>query len=272
MGEYRNLPGLPHLLRIIYKSEGFMLMKGRVALITGASRGIGAATAKLLAQQGAAVGVNYYSSEGAAQEVVEAIASAGGKALAVKADVREVQQVEAMVQQVTEALGAIDTLVINAHAAFAIAPFVDHPWEDFEAKLLGELKAAFFPCKAVVPSMIEHKRGCIIAVSSAVSRQPSPGFCAHATAKSGLDGFIKSLALELGEHGIRVNAVAPGLTITDATAFIPQEQKDAVAQTIPLKRNGFPEDVARAILMLASEEARFITGAYLPVSGGIQML
>jgi 3-oxoacyl-[acyl-carrier protein] reductase len=247
-------------------------MTGRVVLITGASRGIGAATTKLLASQGAAVGVNYFGSEAAAQQVVDAIATAGGKALAVKADVQDSSQVEAMVQQVTEAFGFIDTLVINANASFAIAPFVEYRWEDFEAKLLGEMKGAFYPCKAVVPSMIEQKRGCIIAVSSGLSRYPSQGFCAHSTAKSGLDAFVKSLAVELGGHGIRVNAVAPGLTLTDATAFQPQEQKDLSAQMTPLKRNGLPEDVAGAILLLASEQARFITGAYLPVSGGIQML
>lgn len=120
--------------------------------------------------------------------------------------------------------------------------------------------------------MIEQQRGCIIAVSSGLSRDPGEGFIAHSTAKSGLDAFVKSLALELGPHGIRVNVVAPGLTLTDATAQLPQEYKEASAQTIPLKRNGLPEDVAGAILLLASEEARFVTGAYLPVSGGIQML
>lgn len=248
------------------------MMRERVVLITGASRGIGAATAKLLARHGAAVGVNYYGSEAAAHEVVEAIASAGGQALAVKADVRSPQQVETMVQQVTEAFGAVDTLVVNANASFSTTPFVEHRWEDFEAKLLGELKGAFFPCKAVVPSMIEHQRGCIIAVSSGLSRYPAQGFSAHSTAKSGLDAFVKSLALELGPHGIRANVVAPGLTLTDATAWLPQEHKQASAQTVPLKRNGLPEDVAGAILLLASEEARFITGAYLPVSGGVQML
>lgn len=253
-------------------SEVSKLMTGRVALVTGASRGIGAATAQLLARHDAAVGVNYHGNEAAAQQVVDAIAAEGGKAVAVKADVRDAAAVEAMVQQVTEALGSIDTLVLNANASFAIAPFVEYLWEDFEAKLLGELKGAFYPCKAVVPSMIEQKRGCIIAVSSGLSRYPSEGFCVHSTAKSGLDAFVKSLAVELGPHGIRVNAVAPGLTLTDATAFQPQEQKDTSAQMTPLRRNGLPEDVASAILLLACEEARFITGAYLPVSGGIQML
>ncbi|MEH2014011.1 SDR family oxidoreductase [Nostoc sp.] len=253
-------------------SNTTQLLRDRVVLITGASRGIGAATAKLLGQHGAAVGVNYYGSETAAQEVVESITSAGGRAVAVKADVRDPQQVDAMVQEVADTLGIIDTLVINANANFPMAPFVDYRWEDFEAKLLGELKGAFFPCKAVVPSMIEHKRGIIIAVSSGLSRHPGEGFIAHSTAKSGLDAFIKSLALELGPHGIRANVVSPGLTLTDATAQLPQEYKDVSVQMVPLKRNGLPEDVAGAILLLASDEAKFITGAYLPVSGGVQML
>ncbi|NMF62912.1 short-chain dehydrogenase [Brasilonema octagenarum UFV-E1] len=248
------------------------LMRDRVVLVTGASRGIGAATAKLLGRHGAAVGVNYYTNEVAAQEVVDEITSSGGKALPVKADVRDHQQVEAMVQQVVEAFGSIDTLVANANAAFFASSFIDTPWEDFEAKLLGELKGTFFPCKAVVPSMIEQKRGCIVVVSSGASRTPSEGLSAHSTAKSGLDAFVKSLALELGPYGIRANIVSPGLTLTDATQWLPQEQKDASAQQVPLRRNGLPEDIASAILLLASEQANFITGAYLPVSGGVQML
>lgn len=254
------------------EQSGTKLLQDRVALVTGASRGIGAATAKLLARHGAAVGVNYYSSESAAQEVVDAIASEGGKALAVKADVREMSEIESMVQQVTEAFGAIDTLILNANAAFEIAPFLEHKWEDFEAKLLGELKGAFYPCKAIVPSMVEQQRGCIIAVSSIASRFFMAGFSSHSTAKSGLDGFVKSLAVELGPKGIRVNAVAPGTTLTDATSSMPQEWKDNVAQMTPLGRNGQPEDVAGAILMLASEQAKFITGTYLIVSGGAQIL
>ncbi|HAX76359.1 MAG TPA: short-chain dehydrogenase [Cyanobacteria bacterium UBA11372] len=247
-------------------------MQDRIALVTGASRGIGAATAKLLARHGAKVGVNYNSNAAAAQEVVKAIEAEGGKAFAVKADVTNNDEVKAMVQQVTEALGAIDTLILNAAGPFPVVPFVEYKWEDFEHKVLGELKSTFFPCQAVIPSMIEQKKGCIIVLSTGLSRHPSPGFSAHTTAKSALDGLVKSLALELGPHGIRVNAVAPGLTITDATAFLPQDRKDTSAQMTPLKRNGQPEDIAGAILLLASDEAKFITGTYLPVSGGIQMI
>ncbi|WP_199338805.1 MULTISPECIES: SDR family NAD(P)-dependent oxidoreductase [Nostoc] len=247
------------------------LMTNRVALVTGASRGIGAEIAKLFGRHGAAVGVNYYSNEAAAQSVVDAIVTEGGKAVAVKADVKDPRQVEVMVQQVVEALGAIDTLVLNAAGSFKVAPFTEYSWEDFEAKLLGEVKSTFHPVKAVAPAMIEQKRGCIIVMSSEYSRFAGQGFSAHSTAKSALDGLVKSLAFELGPHGIRVNAVSPGLTITDASAFVPQERRDAIAQMTPLRRIGVPEDIAGAVLLLASEQARFITGAYLPVNGGIFM-
>ena len=248
------------------------LMAGRVVLVTGASRGIGAATAKLLASQGAAVGVNFHSNSSAASSVLEEIEAEGGKAITVKADVKDEAQVEAMIQQVSEEFGSIDTLILNASIKFATAPFVEYKWSDFEEKLVGELKAAFYCCKAVAPSMVERKQGCIVVTSSAASRIPTPGLISHNTAKSGIDGFVKSLALELGPHGIRVNAVAPGLTQTDATATIPQVMKDAAIQMTPLRRIAKPDDIAKAILLLASSEANFITGAYLPVSGGIQML
>jgi 3-oxoacyl-[acyl-carrier protein] reductase len=248
-----------------------MLMKEKVALVTGGSRGIGAATAKLLARHGAAVAVNYFRSAKAARKVVSEIVAAGGTALAVRADVRNMNQVEAMARTAAAKLGPIDTLVLNASISFPVVPFLKFPWEDFQAKLLGEMKAAFFCCKAVVPSMVERKNGCIIGISSGLSRVPGEGFCAHSTAKSGLDAFLKSLALELGPKGIRVNVVAPGLTQTDSTAFLSQKEKDASAQMTPLKRIGLPEDVAGAVLFLASGEARFISGTYLPVSGGIHM-
>ena len=247
-------------------------MQDRVVLITGASRGIGAATAKLLAGHGANVAVNYHASEQAAREVVSAVESAGGRAIAVRADVREPVDIEAMVERVNAELGPIDTLVINASIQFPVMPFLEYPWEAFQNKLLGELSAAFHCTRAVVPGMVERGRGCIVAVSSGLSRHPGPGFCAHSTAKSGLDAFAKSLALELGPHGIRVNVVAPGLTITDATAFMPEEQKQVMARMTPLGRNALPEDVAGVILAMVSDETGFVTGSYLPVSGGGLML
>jgi len=249
-----------------------MLLKDRVVLVTGASRGIGAATAKLLAAHGASVAVNYFTSEDAANQVVGAITAEGGRAQAFPADVRDRGQVDAMVDKVTAAFGPVDTLVSNASIGFPVTPFVEFSWDDFEAKLTGELKAAFFCCQAVVPAMIKRGSGDIIAISSGLSRHAGPGFVAHSTAKSGLDAFVRALALELGHHGIRVNTIAPGLTLTDATAHIPEQQKKAAAEHTPLGRNGLPEDIAGAVLMMASRHCGFVTGTYLPVSGGTLML
>jgi 3-oxoacyl-[acyl-carrier protein] reductase len=249
-----------------------MMLDGKVALITGASRGIGAATARLLARHGAAVAVNFHQSAAAAAALVTEIEGAGGRAMAVGADVRDQEQAAAMAGTVAADLGPVDILVLNAAIQFPMVPFMDYPWEAFEAKLTGELKAAFFCSRAVAPSMIERGRGCIIAVSSGLSRHPGFGFCAHSTAKSALDAFARALALELGPRGIRVNVVAPGLTLTDATAGLPQQVKDAMARQTPLGRNALAEDVAGAILALACDEAGFVSGAYVPVSGGSQMM
>ncbi|MCE1274364.1 MAG: 3-oxoacyl-ACP reductase FabG [Chlorobiales bacterium] len=247
-------------------------MKGKVALVTGASRGIGRAIARLLASEGAAVAVNYFQSAAAANELVNEIVETGENALAVRADVRDEEQVRAMVAEVENNLGPIDILVCNASIGFPVKPFTEFSWDEFEAKLCGELKSTFFSCQAVLPGMIERKSGNIIAISSTLSRHSSQGFIAHSTAKSGLDAFIRSLAVEVGPFGIRANIVAPGLTLTDATAWLPEEQKAMMAEMTPLKRVALPEDVAGAVLAIASDHSSFVTGCYLPVSGGMLTL
>lgn len=248
-----------------------MTLQNKVAIVTGSGRGIGAATARLLAENGAKVTVNYQNNRDAGERTLADIEKGGGTGILVQADVSDLGQVKAMVEKTEQELGPVDILVNNANMSFPVMPFVEFPWDGFEQKLLHEMKAAFFCCQTVAKGMIARGQGCIVNVSSGLSRVPGPGFVAHTSAKSALDAFSKALALELGPHGIRVNVVAPGLTETDATAGHPEAMKNAIAGMTPLKRLGKPEDIAGAILFYCADESRFVTGTYLPVSGGIQM-
>ena len=233
--------------------------------MTGASRGIGAAAARLLAQHGAAVGVNYVHNQDAAQQVVQDIAASGGNATAVQADVGDAAQVDRMMTQITEALGPIDTLVLNATAIrnFTVAPITEMTWEQYEEVLVGETWAIFIPTKAALPSMMQQQRGCIVTISSGLSRTPRPGRAAPSSGKAAVDALTRSLAVELGPYGIRVNAIAPWMVQTEASApALPPQSMN------PLGRIALPEDIAGAILMTVSDAAGFITGVYLPVNGG----
>jgi amino acid adenylation domain-containing protein len=248
------------------------LLEGKVVLVTGSSRGIGSAAVRLLAQHGAKVAINYVQSEVRAKRVRDLILQDGGTAEAFQADVTDPEQVDRLISDVRKQFGRIDVLVANAAIGFRLKPFVDYPWSDFERKLNDELKSIFYLAQAVVPEMLERKSGSIIAVSSTMSKTSTSGFIAHSTAKAALDAFVRGLAFELGPDGIRVNTVAPGLTLTDATANLSHQRKDAAATQSPLRRNGLPRDVAGAILFLASDLSQFMTGSYLPVDGGATML
>jgi len=249
-----------------------MMLKDKVAIITGASRGIGAQTAIIFAAEGARVIVNFNQNQAAAQKVVDEITSNHGIAIAVQADVTDAGQVEKMMEIVRKTWGDPDILVINAAMHFRIAPFMELSWEDFSSKYYGEMKSFYNTSKAVIPGMISKKAGAIVAVSSGLSRHPGMGFSSHSASKSAIDALVKSLALELGPSGIRVNTVAPGLTITDATSWMPKEQQAQAADRTALKRNGMPDDIARAILFMASELSGHITGTYLSVDGGVAMI
>ena len=248
-----------------------MSLTGKTALVTGASRGIGAACARLLAARGASVAVNYFRAQAAAGEVAAGIAAAGGRAVALPGDVRDAGQVRDLVERTVAELGPIDILVLNAGPAVPWKPVTELTAAEFEAKVLDEARSFFLPAKAVMPAMIERRRGCIIGISSGLSRFPAYGFSAHTTSKPAVDGLMKSLAFELGPYGIRVNTVAPGLTRTDATAHMSAGQVQAIADHTPLRRVGEADDVAGIVAALADDATAFVSGAYIPVSGGIQM-
>ncbi|MFO7654681.1 MAG: 3-oxoacyl-ACP reductase family protein [Candidatus Krumholzibacteriia bacterium] len=248
------------------------LLANRTALITGSSRGIGAAVARLMALHGARVAVNYCRSEAKARVLRDEITEAGGEAIVVCADVTSPDQIECMFAEVKEAFGPVNILVNNASISFPITSFVELRWDDFIRKLTDELRAAFHCCRHAVDHMTESGGGSIINVSSALSRHPGHGFAAHSSAKAALDAFSRDLAVELGPQGIRVNVVAPGLTLTDATAYTPDDLKEAIAMQTPLQRLGLPDDISGTVVYLASDLSAFVTGAYIPVSGGIQMI
>ncbi|WP_406274609.1 SDR family oxidoreductase [Actinacidiphila glaucinigra] len=241
--------------------------------MTGASSGIGAATARLLAARGMRVVVNYLSSSEAAEEVVADIAAAGGQAMALQADVREVAAVKRMVERVTAVWDGVDVLVHNALIPYAVAPFWDMTWEELGGKLEAEMHAAFTVTKAVLPGMTERRWGRIVYLGTGLSRRPREGMIALGTAKAALEQFARYLALELGPHGITVNVVAPGPV--EDTRMAADVLDDALRQrqvaATPLGRLARPADVAQAVAFYANEGNTFMTGTTAAVDGGLSM-
>jgi len=247
-------------------------LKDKVALITGASRGIGAASAKALAHHGATVVINYIKNKDKAEELLDEIKKAGGKGMVFQADVRDQGAVYDMVEFTLKEFGKIDVLVNNANINFPIRPFIELTWDQIEAKILGEMKALYNCSQAVLKDMLNRKSGKLIFVSSSLSRFPGFGFSAHAAAKSAMDSMAKVMAMELGPSGITVNVVGPGLTLTDATAGQPKEMHEQVAAITPLRRLGMPEDIAGVVVFLASSLSDYLNGEYIPVTGGSFMI
>ncbi|GAA2906554.1 hypothetical protein Acy02nite_75000 [Actinoplanes cyaneus] len=247
---------------------GSGLLADKVVLVTGGSRGIGLATALLVASHGAKVAVNYRTGEADARRAKDLIEAQGGVAEVFRADVTCPDEVGAMVAAVTDRFGRIDVLVANAHMPYRQGPVLDLDWADLERKVNDELKAVFHPCRAVAPGMLERRSGSIIALSGTVSKQSDNGSVAQSTAKAAVDALVRSLAAEFGPRGVRVNTVAPGVTLTDAALGMTATAREDAAARSPMRRNALPEDVAGAVLFLASDLARFMTGAYLPVDGG----
>jgi 3-oxoacyl-[acyl-carrier protein] reductase len=244
----------------------------RVAVITGASRGIGAATALVLAAHGYRVVVNHRASAPQAAEVVATIAKSGGEAVAIKADVTVPNDVTAMVDEIDQRWGGIDVLVHSALMPFAVTSFAELSWEQLGGKLDSELHAAFLTTKAIVPGMVRRGYGRLIYLSTGLSRHPRDGMITLGTAKAALDQFVRYVALELAPHGITANLVAPGTVEGPrATELVTAERMRALAAATPMRRLVRPDEVAETVAFLASEDAGFTTGHYLPLNGGLAM-
>jgi len=245
-------------------------LENRVAVVTGASRGIGRAIAIELARRGARVVVNYQHSAEAAAEVVAAIEAEGGTALAVQADVSDLEQAQALIQAALEAYGQIDILVNNAGVTRDQVLLMMKE-DDWDTVIRVDLKSLFNTCKAAARKMIRQRSGRIINISSIVGIAGQGGQTNYAAAKAGVIGFSKSLAKELGPRGVTVNVVAPGFIPTALTSVLPEEMVQKAIEHTPLQRIGEAEEIAYAVAFFASDEAAFITGAVLPVDGGLVM-
>jgi 3-oxoacyl-[acyl-carrier protein] reductase len=240
----------------------------RVALVTGASRGLGAAVAHKLAASGVAVAVNYFASADRAEKLVASIRDAGGKAAAFGADVRDEGQVAALVADVTRQLGPVDVLVVNATGPQPMIPLEQLSWRTMLDQLEFFVKSPLLLAQAVVPGMKQRRRGRIINIGSEVFEKGLPRFSNYVSAKGAQLGLTRSWAMELAEWGITVNHVSPGWIPTERHDDVPQDAKDGYARAVPLRRMGVPEDVAEAVAFLASDAAAFITGQKLSVNGG----
>lgn len=240
----------------------------KVALVTGASRGLGAAIALKLAACGARTAINYFGSPQKARQVQDRIRQSGGTAEVFRADVRDEEAVAALVAQVTLTFGPIDILVVNATGPQPFIKLDDLTWRHCLDQLEFFVKSPVLLAKAVLPSMKERRYGRIINIGSEVFERGVPKFSNYVSAKGAQLGLTRSWAMELAPWQITVNLVAPGWIPTERHAGDSQESKDAYAAAVPMKRMGEPDDVAEAVAFLASEGARFITGQKLAVNGG----
>jgi NAD(P)-dependent dehydrogenase (short-subunit alcohol dehydrogenase family) len=248
-------------------------LSGKVALVTGASSGIGRATAEALARRGASVAINYHSNKAGAEEACKVAAKAGSRAIAVPGDVREARGVKALVERAVKELGPIDILVNNAGSLVERLKILELTEARWDEVLNLNLKSAFLCCQAVAKSMMDRKSGTIINVSSVAGRNGGAlGSIHYSTAKGGLITFTKGLAKEMAAYNVRVNAVSPGVIQTHFhEQFSTPEVMAGYAKQIPLGRVGTPAEVADVICFLASDAASFLVGETIEINGGMLM-
>lgn len=247
-----------------------MNLTGKTAVVTGGSRGIGRAICLELARGGANVVLCYAGNEGAAQETAAACEAAGTKAVAVRCDVSDAQQVNALMNTALQTFGRIDILVNNAGVA-RDGLLMTMKEEVFDLVVDTNLKGTFLCMKAAARTMMKQRYGRIVNISSVVGLRGNAGQANYAASKAGIVGLTKSAAKELASRGITANAVAPGFIDTDMTAALPESVRTELLQSIPAKRLGAAEDVAKAVAFLAGDEASYITGQVLSIDGGMAM-
>jgi 3-oxoacyl-[acyl-carrier protein] reductase len=247
-----------------------MNLKGKVALVTGASRGIGRACALYLSELGAKVAVNYARSNAQADQVVAQIREMGGEAVAIRADVSKQADVDAMVEETIQTLGGLDILINNAGITRDTL-LIRMKEEDWDQVLDTNLKSVFLVTKAASKYMMKKRQGRIINISSVIGVAGNAGQANYAASKAGIIGFSKSIAKELAARNILVNMIAPGFIDTDMTEVLNDQVKEGILSQIPLNRYGKPEDIAHLAGFLASEESGYITGQVIHVDGGMIM-
>ena len=243
------------------------LLEEKVAIVTGASRGIGAAAARAFAEAGAAV-VLAARDEQALAVVADDIAATGGRALAMPVDIGDPASVERLVAQAVDAFGRLDAAFNNAGSGHLPVPLAELPVEQFDDAVRVNLRGTFLSLRYEIPAMIESGGGAIVNMSSTAGLRGVEGIAGYVAAKHGIVGLTKSAALDYGTRGIRVNAVAPGPILTERLARLDEEKREQVGSVVPLGRVGAVEEVAATAVWLCSDQASFISGATVPVDGG----
>ncbi len=243
-------------------------LSGKRAIVTGATGELGRVMVRTLAKAGADVAIHYHSKADAAEALRDEVRQLGRQSLAVHADVTSKSDVLAMGERVTGAMGAIDVVVNNAVIQYGWTSVLQQDERDYESQFRSSVMQNVHMAKAFVPGMIERRWGRVIAINTECAMQCSPSQSAYVSGKRGMDGVLRVLAREVGEHGVTVNQVAPGWTISDRYRGTALERQPAYEAHVPLRRRGTDQEIANAVLFLASDLASFITGAYLPVCGG----